>query len=110
MVVPGSRADDGTPDRARRRLVPERIGGFVYLVLLVLCGVGVVIAVQGDWRDGMRWFALALVGGGAARAVLPDAEAGMLGVRSRWLDAVLLVGAGVAMLVLAGDIPEQPGA
>ncbi|MDT9592772.1 DUF3017 domain-containing protein [Nocardioides zeae] len=110
MVVPGSRADEGGSESPRRRFVPERVGGFVYLAVLVACAVGVWIVVGGDWRTGIRWFSLALVAGGVARLVLPEAESGMLGVRGRYLDAALLVGVGAVMLVLAGDIPEQSGA
>lgn len=110
MVVPGSRADDGTPDRARRRFLPERVGGYVYLAVLAVCAIGVWIVASGEWRTGIRWFSLALVGAGAARLILPDAEAGMLGVRNRFLDAGLLIAVGAVLLVLAGDIPEQPGA
>lgn len=110
MVVPGSRADDGTPDRARRRFVPERVGGYVYLAVLAVCAIGIWIVVQGEWRTGIRWFSLGLAGGGAARLVLPASEAGMLGVRNRYVDAALMIAVGAALLVLASDIPEQPGA
>lgn len=109
MVVPGSRADDGRPERPRR-FWPERVGGYVYLAALVVCAIGIWIVASGEWRTGMRWFSLALVGAGAARLLLPDKEAGMLGVRGRFLDSAILVTVGAVLLVLAGDIPEQPGA
>ena len=43
------------------------------------------------------------------RAVLPAKDAGMLAVRKRWWDCFLLVATGVALIFLAGSIPDQPG-
>ncbi|MFW6774584.1 DUF3017 domain-containing protein [Nocardioides sp. CPCC 205120] len=110
MVLPGSRADDGTPDRARRRFLPAHLGGYAYLVVMLLCGIGLWVVVAGEWRTGVRWIAAALLGGGTARLVLPAGQAGMLGVRNRFTDASLLLAVGAALLLLAEDIPEQPGA
>jgi hypothetical protein len=43
------------------------------------------------------------------RLVLPRRDAGMLAVRSRLVDCVLLAGTGAALFFLAATIPNQPG-
>ena len=101
-----SEVGEGEPDERR---YPSTIGGACYLVVLAVGAAAVVIAALGDWRLGVRLLAGALGGAAAARLVLPQRDAGMLAVRHRLLDVVLLVAVGVALWVLAGDVPEQPG-
>ena len=87
---------------------PSTLGGVIYLVVLGAALVGVGIAASGAWRTGVSWLALALIGAAVARVVLPDDNAGMLRVRRKSLDAAILIGAGVALLLLAATIPNQP--
>ena len=88
---------------------PSTLGGVLYLCVLGAAIAGVVIAATGAWRTGVSWLAVALIGAAVARVVLPDDNAGMLRVRRKALDAAILTGAGVALLVLAATIPNQPG-
>ena len=88
---------------------PSTLGGVIYLCVLVAALVGVGIAASGAWRTGVSWLAIALIGAAVARVVLPDDNAGMLRVRRKSLDAAILTGAGVALLLLAWTIPNQPG-
>jgi hypothetical protein len=90
------------------RRYPSTIGGAFYLVMLGVAGLGLVFVVLDDWRTGVRLMGGSLVFGAVVRLVLPSRDAGMLAVRSKLLDAVVLVGVGVAMFVLAGSIPDQP--
>jgi hypothetical protein len=69
---------------------------------------GVVIAATGPWRTGVSWLAFALLAAATARLLLPDADAGMLRVRGKLLDAGILIAMGVTILVLAATIPDQP--
>ena len=87
---------------------PSTIGGLLYLVVLATTGVGIGIAWTGDWRLGVRWVGAALILGAGARLVLRRKDAGMLAVRNRAVDAVLLSGVGVIMLFLSESIPNQP--
>jgi hypothetical protein len=98
-------ADEPPPEDRR---YPSTIGGAFYLVVLLTTAVGFVIVVTDDWRVGIRWVALSLVAASAARLVLPRRDAGMLAVRNRWFDCLLLAGVGAALLVLAQTIPDQP--
>ena len=101
-------AEDASSDDDARRY-PSTIGGAFYLLVLAGTGVGMGIVVWGDWRTGVRWIGAALVFGALVRLVLPSRDAGMLAVRSKWLDALLLSGVGSALFFLAETIPNQPG-
>ena len=93
-------------DEGRR--YPSTIGGAFYLVVLAVVGIGIGIVTTGRWRLGVQWFGGALLLAALARAVLPARDAGMLAVRKRWWDCFLLAGTGVALILLAVSIPDQP--
>lgn len=95
-------------DPADGRAYPRTVGGMAYLVMLAVACVGVLVVVLADWRIGIRIFAGVLVGGALLRVALPARDAGMLAVRGKSVDAVLLLGVGAALLLLASSIPDQP--
>ncbi|SDC10157.1 DUF3017 domain-containing protein [Nocardioides lianchengensis] len=99
--------ESGEPDDTRR--YPSTIGGAFYLLVLLATGVGLGIVWSGNWRLGVQWMAGALIVAAAVRLVLPRRDAGMLAVRHRLFDCVLLGGVGVALIFLAQTIPDQPG-
>ncbi len=100
---------DGHPGEPDPRRYPSTIGGMVYLVVLVVALAGIGLAATGAWRGGVRMLAASLLIAAAARAVLRADDAGMLAVRHRLVDVVLLSGLGGVLLVLASSIPNQPG-
>lgn len=87
---------------------PSTIGGLVYLGVLVGALAGITVAAAGAWRTGVAWLAFALIAASATRVLLSDDNAGMLRVRRKLLDAVILAGAGALLLFLAASIPNQP--
>ena len=95
--------DDDGPRR-----VPRTIGGVVYLLVVGMALVGLGITVAGAWRTGVGWMGAGLLVGALARAVLSERGAGMLRVRRRWADVLTLTVVGVALIVLAVVVPEQP--
>ena len=95
-------------DGADRR--PQTIGGGVYLLVVASALVGLAITVLGPWRTGVIWMGVGLLVGGAARLLLPERQAGMLRVRRKPSDVVLMLLVGVALIVLAVVVPDQPGA
>ena len=95
------------PEETPRRY-PSTIGGGLYLVALLGVGVGLVIVMIGDWRFGVRFAGGSLLFAAVCRLLLPAHHAGMLAVRNRWFDTALLTVLGVALVVLAGSIPNQP--
>lgn len=99
---------EAAPDVGERRY-PSTIGGAFYLVALAVVAVGIWIVVDGSWRLGIRVMGGALLGSALVRLVLRSRDAGMLAVRNKWVDALLLIALGVALIFLAGSIPDQPG-
>jgi hypothetical protein len=91
------------------RRYPSTIGGAFYLAVLALAAAGIAIVWSGDWRLGIRCLAGALCVAAVLRLVLPARDAGMLAVRNRYFDTVLLGGVGAAIFFLATTIPNQPG-
>jgi Protein of unknown function (DUF3017) len=90
------------------RRVPRTIGGVVYLLVVAMTVAGLGITVAGAWRTGVGWMGAAMLLGALARAVLSERGAGMLRVRRRWSDVLTLTVVGVALIVLAVVVPEQP--
>ncbi len=87
---------------------PSTIGGALYLLVLAAVAVGLGLTVS-DWRLGIKVVAGALSGAALARLVLPRRDAGMLAVRHRATDVVLLVAVAAALWLLSDTIPNQPG-
>lgn len=87
---------------------PSTLGGAIYLGVLAMALVGIGIAAGGAWRTGVSWLGASLIAASVARLLLPEDDAGMLTVRSRNLDAVMLSVVGVVLMVLAATIPNQP--
>ncbi|GAA5115540.1 hypothetical protein GCM10023339_22850 [Alloalcanivorax gelatiniphagus] len=105
--VPPVSAEPVDPDEPRR--YPSTIGGAFYLLVLGVVAVAMVIVVLDEWRTGIRLMGGALVLAAAVRLVLRARDAGMLAVRHKVLDALVLVVLGGALIFLAGSIPNQPG-
>lgn len=96
------------PAVVTERRYPSTIGGAIYIAVLIAAGVGVALVVSDDWRLGVRVIAGALAGAAAVRLVLPQRDAGMLAVRHRFIDVLMLAGVAIALFVLTGSIPDQP--
>lgn len=77
------------------------------LVVLIGVAVGLVLAfVDSDsWRLGALVIGGSLLVGSLIRLVLPDRAAGLLGVRSKALDIAALAFLGVAIVILALEVP-----
>ena len=75
---------------------------FLVVIALIAIGFGYLVVAPGRWGRVAGIFAVALVVGGVLRAVLPTERAGLLVVRSRWLDTICQVVLGG--LILAVDI------
>jgi hypothetical protein len=75
--------------------------------VLVLAGVaaGLLLATQVGWQTGTRVLGLAFLLAAGLRLSLPARSAGWLVVRTRGLDAAVLLVLGFAMVALAETIP-----
>ena len=87
---------------------PQTLGGVVYLFVVAGALTGLAITVAGAWRTGVVWMGSSLLVGGIARLLLPERQAGMLRVRRKVPDVVMLLLAGVTLVVLAIVVPDQP--
>jgi hypothetical protein len=70
------------------------------LAALVALGAGLLLVTLGHWRRGLVVIGLAMTGTAVLRLVLPLRRVGLLAVRSRWADVLMLAGAGLALTVL----------
>ena len=83
----------------------SRTGQLPALSVLAMAGLGVLLAALVDWQLGAIVLGLSLLLAAGLRLTLPPASAGALVVRTRGLDAALLLVVGFALLVLANTIP-----
>ncbi len=75
------------------------------LVVVLVAGGLVVTTLLDRWRVGSALTGLAFCVGAALRLTLPSRQAGLLVVRSRGVDASLLLTVGLALVALANTIP-----
>ncbi|HET7388658.1 MAG TPA: DUF3017 domain-containing protein [Nocardioidaceae bacterium] len=106
MTIPDRPDGPVKPEKPGWR--PQTFGGFVYLLVVAMAVLGLVLTLVGPWRTGVDWIGAGLLLGAAARLGLSEHGAGMLRVRRRWSDVLMLVVVGVALLVLAAVVPDQP--
>ncbi len=99
-------ASSGQPEDDERRY-PSTIGGAFYIAILAVCVGGVAMVAGGDWRLGVRVIAVSLMVAAGLRLVLPARDAGMLAVRHRAVDVVVLGALGGLIFFLASSIPDQ---
>jgi len=106
---PGSEPVTGVADGslAGLRSKPSTIGGAIYLLVVAATAVGLGIVEWGPWRLGIKIIGVAVLVAAAARACLSNFNSGMLRVRSKPFDLVLLVTLGVLLIVLAIVVPNQ---
>lgn len=87
---------------------PHTLGGVVYLLVCLVTIVGLALVVFVNWRHGITVVGAGLVGGALVRSFLGEYEAGMLRVRRRWFDVLVMAGVGAVLILLALTIPDQP--
>jgi hypothetical protein len=107
-LVDGDHPEGHPPGQPEERRYPSTIGGAFYLLVLLITVAGLAVAALSDWRVGIRMLGGALFLASAVRVVLSPRDAGMLAVRHKALDVVLLAGLGAALIFLASSIPDQP--
>jgi uncharacterized membrane protein len=100
---------------ARRSLMPAESGAvarskrhwpLVAVVVGIGAGLAIAILSADRWRLGCVVVGCSLVVGAIERLVLPRNEAGLLQVRSKPFDVVVLLLAGVAVVALAILVPS----
>ncbi len=114
--LPGENRNTQVPvDRTSPRLAelprPPRpwyaqiAGQWPLAVTLLGVGMGIMIMGASFWRRGATLIGLTVAGASVLRLVLPARMIGLLEVRSRWVDTLILLLIGVGILVTAWVVP-----
>ena len=74
------------------------------LTVVVLVVVSIALVMNHRWRAGLILFGASLVLAGALRALLTDERAGMLAVRGRLFDTLVMAVLGGTLIVLAQSL------
>lgn len=98
-MPPGRRGVDRT--HARQPAVPRWLGQLPYVFVLCGVGAGLVVVAADHFRRGSVLIAASVFLGALARLVLPESQVGMLAVRRRWLDVLLMVTTAVGLTLVA---------
>ena len=93
-------------EETKPRRYPSTVGGALYLGVLAAMVAALLIVSLGPWRVGVHWLSGALIVAALLRAALRSRDAGMLAVRGRWFDIVLLALVGVALWILGTSVPD----
>jgi hypothetical protein len=82
------------------------------IVVLAVAGTGIgyAAAQPQHWLRGVLMLAGAMVLGGVLRLVLPARQAGLLAVRSRFVDVLCYAGSGIAIILLAAALLTRQAA
>ncbi|MGA4669238.1 DUF3017 domain-containing protein [Propionibacteriaceae bacterium Y1923] len=97
----------GAPGAPGGMLTKLRNQWTLFLVLLAMAGSCAYFA-AGHWRRGAFAFGMTVLLAGVFRLVLPTRRVGLLAVRSRWFDCLLLLGAAAALIMLTLVVPPSP--
>lgn len=87
---------------------PRSVGSRIYLAQLAVVAVGLLLVVLGPWRVGLALVGASFVVAAVLRTLVPAAQIGMLKVRGTVFDFAWMTVLGVALVVLAAIIPNQP--
>ena len=88
------------PLYVRRPFLAGIVRQLPLLAAILVVGAGLVLVTFGFWRQGLVVIGLALIGTALLRLLLPVRRVGLLAVRSRTVDVVLLAATGLALTVL----------
>jgi hypothetical protein len=99
--------EEALPPHSIAPRAPRTIGGAVFLLVLAGTVAGVLVVAFSDWQGGLTLSGGSLVAGAVARLVLPNRQAGMLGVRRKLVDVTTLLVLGGGLVALAALIPPR---
>lgn len=96
------------PDRRRgvpRHGVPRRGAEPAFGGVLLAVAVGLARVAQDHWQQGLFLVGGALVAAALLRLLLPVRRVGLLAVRSRPFDVVMLAGLGITIILVTSVVP-----
>lgn len=97
-----------TPVESRppKTFVQQVLGQWPLATVLTGVAIGLAIVFFGHWRSGSTLIGAAITLGGVLRLV-PQQRVGLLAVRNRAVDSLLLLSVGIGIIVLAWVIPPS---
>ncbi len=95
-----------TDHRPPKNLVQQVLGQWPLALVLSGVTVGLFIVFLGHWRAGSTLMGAAITVGGLLR-LMPQQRVGLLAVRNRAVDSILLLGVGIGVIILAWWIPPN---
>ncbi len=95
-----------TDERPPKTLVQQILGQWPLATVLTGVAVGLAIVFLSHWRAGSTLVGLSITIGGLLR-LMPQQRVGLLAVRNRAVDSILLLGVGIGITVLAWWIPPS---
>lgn len=84
------------------------LGTYVYAAVAITVLVGLAFVALGAWRTGTVVAGVAMVTAGVARWALPERIAGLLRIRRRSSDVLLMLAFGAMLITLGVVIRTQP--
>ena len=84
------------------------LGTYVYAAVAIAVLFGLVLVVIGVWRAGTIVAGGAMVTAGVARGALPERIAGLLRIRRRSSDVLLMLTFGAVLIALGVMVRNQP--
>lgn len=93
-------------DRPPKTFVQQVLGQWPLASVLAGVAVGLAIVFFGHWRSGSTLVGAAITMGGLLR-LLPQQRVGLLAVRNRALDSIVLLSVGIGIIVLAWWVPAS---
>jgi hypothetical protein len=94
-------------ERPPKTVIQQITGQWPLAFVLTSVFIGLVVAVPiGHWRIGCTLIGLSVSIGGLLR-LMPQSRVGLLAVRNRVIDTILLLGSGIGILVLAWVVPPS---
>lgn len=95
-----------TDHRPPKNFVQQVAGQWPLASVLAGVTVGLVVVFLGHWRAGSTLIGAAITVGGLLR-LMPQQRVGLLAVRNRAIDCILLLGVGIGVIILAWWIPAS---
>jgi hypothetical protein len=94
-----------TPLHVRRPLLAGFLRQWPLTAVIAVVAVGLLLVAAEQWRRGLVVMGVALLGATLLRLLLPVRRMGFLAVRSRPVDVTLTGAAGLALVLLAWNVP-----
>ncbi len=95
-----------TDERPPKTFVQQILGQWPLASVLAGVTAGLVIVFLSHWRAGSTLIGVSITLGGLLR-LMPQQRVGLLAVRNRTLDSIMLLGVGIGIMILAWAIPPS---